>query len=80
MKGFAILPVAAEGGFSYRGPFTPVTEDALVAPEVLVQEEDVEIMKLVRPALDTLWQGSGHAGSHGYDETGSWVGYSRYLR
>ena len=62
-----------------RGPINPIDQDVLLAPEVQVEEGGVDIERLLRPALDTIWQASGWPGSEGYDESGKWVGFTRFL-
>ena len=56
---------------------SPIDQDVLLAPEVLVQEDGADLGKLVRTAFDTIWQASGWPGSQGYDESGNWVGLRR---
>ena len=50
-----------------------IDRDYLFLPDILVEEYDVEVSKLVRPAFDALWQASGWDGSQNYDENGNWV-------
>ncbi len=56
---------------SYR--FPEIDRDVLILPDILVQEYDVEVSKLLRPAFDALWQAAGWDGSRHYDENGNWV-------
>jgi hypothetical protein len=51
-----------------------IDRDVLLAPSALVEEEEVKIGRLLRTALDTIWQASGWPGSPGYDESGEHVG------
>jgi hypothetical protein len=74
-KGFTILP--NEPNFhDHWGHVRRIDHEVLLAQEVLVEEEQADLGRLLRPALDTIWQASGWAGSQGYDATGKWVGYS----
>ena len=71
-KGFTILP--NEPSFHDNWGFTrQIEQDVLLAPEVLVQEHGADFGRLLRPALDTIWQASGWPGSQGYDADGKWV-------
>lgn len=79
VKGFGIWPIHSYHPFAFAS-VRPIDEDVLLAPEALVEEEGTDIRKLLRPALDTIWQASGWPGSQGYDDRGDWVGYQRFLR
>ena len=60
-KGFTILPY--EPDFLDHWHFVnKMDEDVLLAPEVLVEQEETDLKCLLRPALDTLWQASGWPG------------------
>jgi hypothetical protein len=77
-RGFIIMPCGPNDPIEFHNllgmPIAPVDQDALLTPEVLVEEEAADVAKLIRPALDTIWQASGWPGSQGYDEAGNWVG------
>jgi hypothetical protein len=79
VKGFTFFPILnpMPSSFPYYPGNRPIDQDVLLAPEVLAEEPGVDIGRLLRPALDTLWQASGWPGSHGYDESGKWVGNAR---
>jgi hypothetical protein len=78
IRGFIIMPCGPNDPIEFHNwlgmPIAPVDQDALLAPEVLVEHEDADIGRLVRPAFDSIWQASGWPGSQGYDEAGNWVG------
>ena len=65
-KGFAILPYGPNDSYDlnnlHGSPIRPVDEDALLAPEVLVEEDGADVGRLVRTALDAVWQASGWPG------------------
>ena len=74
-RGFVVMPFVPSDFHNLLGmPIAPVDQDALLAPEVLVEDEGADVARLVRPALDTIWQASGWPGSQAYDESGNWVG------
>jgi hypothetical protein len=72
--GFTVYP-REPTGFDQFINIKPIELDALVLPRVMIQVEEPDILRLVRPALDALWQASGWRGSPGYDANGAWVGY-----
>jgi hypothetical protein len=74
VKGFTVLPNLNPVPVLFSSA-RPIEQDVLLAPESLIEEAGAEIRKLLRPALDTIWQASGWRGSQGYDESGTWVGY-----
>lgn len=58
----------------------PVDRDALVVPEVAAEDPNlsrVEVERLMRPALDQVWNACGYAGSMLYDADGRWAGDRR---
>jgi hypothetical protein len=76
-KGFTIFPTEPANPESCGQQSSRIDQDALLAPEVQVEGIGLEIERLLRPALDTLWQASGWPGSPGYDQRGKWVGCPR---
>jgi hypothetical protein len=65
VKGFRIR----HGRFSDTGP--PVDRDALLLPDVLVEDYSVSVPDLLRPTLDALWQAAGWRRCLVYDEQGN---------
>jgi hypothetical protein len=49
-----------------------IDRDLLVLPDVLINEYTDDAARAIRPALDTMWQAAGLAGSPGYDTEGNW--------
>jgi hypothetical protein len=56
----------------------PIDRDALLLPEILIEESGSNVGESLRPAMDTIWQASGWARSLGYDENGKLVGSFNY--
>jgi hypothetical protein len=54
----------------------PIEQDALVVPELMIEEEEPDFDRVLHPALDVIWQASGWSGSPGYDQSGEWKGYA----
>lgn len=48
--------------------------DALVLPEVVINDYEHETDKLLRPAFDMVWNSFGYSASQNYDEAGKWQG------
>ncbi len=72
--GFTVFP-REPTGFDHSINMKPIEQDALIVPEAMIQDEEPDILRLIRPALDAIWQASGWPGSPGYDASGKWVGY-----
>lgn len=54
---------------SYEG--RPFGRDVVQLPDVLLEETDADLWKLLRPTFDVLWQAAGWPCSFSYDEQGS---------
>lgn len=49
--------------------------DVLQLPDVLIQSEDLDIGKIMRPVFDAIWNAAGWEKCLSYDEGGKWTGY-----
>lgn len=67
------LTIVAKGGVSWglRGG-RAIDRDALLIPEVMVENFGVKPADAVKPAFDMMWNASGWAGSPHYDDRGNW--------
>jgi hypothetical protein len=65
VKGFRIVP-----SFTWSST-NGIDRDVLLAPAALVEEEEVKIGRLLRTALDTIWQASGWPGRQVSANTGN---------
>jgi hypothetical protein len=72
VKGFGIVCNFDPRSFD-PSSINRIDQDVLLAPELQVEEEGVEIRTLLRPALDTIWQASGWPGSESYSQNGDWI-------
>jgi len=52
----------------------PIDRDALLLPDMFVENYDTEAGVILRPAFDALWQSAGWDCSKNYDKNGKWVG------
>ena len=51
----------------------PIDRDVLFLPEVFIENTDEkDVLKILRPTYDAMWQASGLAGSTNYDASGEW--------
>jgi len=78
-KGFSFYP-REPSGFDSWVHISPIQQDLLPVPEVMIEDDNTDIGMLMRPAIDALWQSSGWPGSQGYDQNGKWVGYLHWNR
>jgi hypothetical protein len=78
-RSFIVVPSEPNGPHGLMN-LRPIEEDALLAPEVLLEDQEADVQRLLRPAFDTFWQASGWPGSPGYDANGSWVGHKSLLQ
>ncbi len=51
-----------------------IERDLLLIPEILVDDYDTDVFKLLQPAFDTVWQACGLQQCWNYNDDGSWVG------
>jgi hypothetical protein len=66
----------------------PIGPDVLLAPEILLDESAKPLLdegkaktgRLVRSALDTIWQAAGWPGSQGFSESGDWLGAAALIK
>lgn len=75
--------VGVKGYIMYVGPERrfdaghSIDRDALLIPEVLVEDLDADVDTILRPIFDALWNATGWPGSINFDEAGKWVGRRR---
>lgn len=53
----------------------PIDRDALLVPEVLVENREENVDKILRPIFDAVWNAAGWPHSINFDESGNWVGH-----
>lgn len=58
-------------GFSHGD--TPIDRDALIVPEVLVENFELNPDELMKPVFDAIWNAAGWPRSLNYDNDGKWV-------
>lgn len=50
----------------------PIDRDNVVLPEIVIEGDDCDVPRSLRPAIDALYNACGHKGSPNYDEDGNW--------
>ena len=58
--------------FRFRSPLRPLDRDALLLPEVVINDRPVDIPAVMRPLLDALWQSFGMKSCTEYGDQGEW--------
>lgn len=48
--------------------------DALILPEVLIEDWSIDLSKIMRPAYDMIWNAFGFSHSLNFDQNDKWVG------
>lgn len=73
---FVMVSLLGVNGYYITGAYEDTEEafdrDALLLPDVLVEELPVDPARLLRPVFDAIWQASGWSRCHHYDD-GNWV-------
>jgi hypothetical protein len=68
VRGYVIAPP----GHQYFTQHFPFDRDSLVLPEIVIQDGDSNIGRLLRPAFDAVWNAGGWPRSVNYDDDGNW--------
>jgi len=71
VKGYPVIPPP---NISYRGLQEHIDRDLLALPECVIDDFDLPIEGVLRPAFNTLYQTAGMPYSFNYDEDGNWIG------
>lgn len=56
-----------------RAPLVKLDRDVLQLPELLVEEEVVDVCSALKPMFDTIWNAFGFPCSQSYNENGIWA-------
>jgi hypothetical protein len=52
----------------------PIDRDALIIPEIMIEDFDCNPGKVMKPAFDAIWNAAGWPRSINYDKEGNWIG------
>lgn len=61
---------------NYSGVQPGIDRDFLPLPEVMIEDFDTPVERILRPAFDALYQSAGMPRSLSYDDKGDWAGQS----
>ena len=70
VKGY-IMGVDLSSGWSSG---SPIDRDALLVPEVVVEDFNSAPTQFMRPVFDAIWNAAGWPQSRNYDDAGNWIG------
>lgn len=51
---------------------TPIDRSDLILPEVLVEDAAANVLRVLRPVFDGIWNAAGYPFSFNYDDDGNW--------
>lgn len=68
-----IFGVKGFGHPSHFGDTYPIDREHLNPPDVLIENYNVDLGKLLKPIFDSLWNACGIPKSPNYDENGNWT-------
>lgn len=57
--------------------YHPIDRDALLVPEMLVENYESDPTEVMKPIFDAIWNAAGWPRSMNYDNEGNWVGVRR---
>jgi len=63
--------LAGDNRFTRRAYYAD--RDALILPELLVEDWSIESAEAMRPLFDMVWNAFGYERSFNYDENGHWT-------
>jgi len=54
-----------------------IEKDILLIPEIVIENFDFEVEKILKPWFDTVWNACGFPNSKNFDNSGKWIGRTR---
>jgi hypothetical protein len=55
-----------------------IDKDVLSLPEIIIENSEFEVEKILKPWFDIIWNACGFARSTNYDISGKWIGRARH--
>ena len=55
-------------------PGTIIPRDVVLLPDIVVDGDDTDVPRALRPTFDALWQALGYDRSPSYGADGAWTG------
>jgi hypothetical protein len=74
VKGYSMFTDRFQFGRSER---FIIDRDEVLVSEVIVEDLQMDMARVMRPAFDEVWNASGHASSPNYDKDGDWQEHRR---
>lgn len=77
---FAFLTLVGTKGYvmgldqSCRDRGNIIEKDILLIPEIVIENFDFEVEKILKPWFDAVWNACGFSCSKNFDESGKWIG------
>lgn len=50
----------------------PIDRDAAILPDIVIEDLDVDVARVMKPIFDAVWNACGYPRSYNYDEAGQW--------
>ena len=77
---FAFLTLVGVKGYSmssnqswiFRG--STIEKDVLLLPEIVIEDSEIDVEKILKPWFDTVWNACGFPRSNNFDDSGKWTG------
>ena len=65
--------LALHRGIPWPGQEVELPDDVMKLPEVVIQDRNEQVFKVLKPAFDMVWNAFGWPGSRSYDKEGEWA-------
>ena len=65
--------LALHRGIPWPGQEVELPDDVMRLPEVVIQDRNEQVFKVLKPAFDMVWNAFGWLGSRNYDKEGEWA-------
>ena len=62
----------AVGGAQFAHQNPKIDRNELIIPEIYIENLEGNPIKVIKPAIDAVWNAAGWSGSMNYDEEGNW--------
>jgi hypothetical protein len=73
VKGYSM---ATDPSWIFRG--NTIDKDVLSLPEIVTENSEFEVDKVLKPWFDIIWNACGFSCSANFDDSGKWIGRARH--
>jgi hypothetical protein len=73
VHGYLVKPSPQIAGRFWKDDANPIDRSDLLLPEIMIDSFEVNLIEVVRPIFDSLWNASGWPQSKNYDNEGKWL-------